>query len=187
VFVGWLGLPPFDPSVAAAWRIVAAASLDWNGGFSRRERDGTLQPSGRHKDGDKLSPATCSRFELEAKPEPYRSKRKADASWRRYDGDIGGNWKWVEDLDAYSGLAIGIDRTRISCRARSCHRTACGFPWRKPHKIALGECRVQEIRGSQRPFRAFPRRKPSRSLSGHSNCETALAGPKTDGLSRLFR
>ena len=38
------------------------------------------------------------RFELEAKPEPYRSKRKADALCRRCDGAIGGNWKWVEDL-----------------------------------------------------------------------------------------
>jgi hypothetical protein len=29
---------------------------------------------------------------------------------------------------AYSGFAIGVDRTRISCGAWWCHGTACGFP-----------------------------------------------------------
>ena len=28
----------------------------------------------------------------------------------------------------YSGFAIGVDRTRISCGAWWRHRTACGFP-----------------------------------------------------------
>jgi hypothetical protein len=72
-----------------------------------------------------------------------------------------------------SDFAMGVDRTRVSCAAWGA-QNACGFPSRKPHITAPGECREKEIRESEGHLsRSRWLDHSSRSLSGLSNCETA--------------
>src|ERR1700689_1332762 len=71
----------------------------------------------------------------------------------------------IASPDRQSSFVIGVDRTRISCGALWGHRTACGFPRRKPHIAALNECRAAGNRGSERAFRGFlPRKTTPRDL-----------------------
>jgi hypothetical protein len=64
-----------------------------------------------------------------------------------------------------STFAIGVDRTRISCRCCWNYRTACDFPRRKSHIIVLRQCCAAGNPGSDRPFRGFlPRKTTPRDL-----------------------
>ena len=89
-------------------------------------------------------------------------------------------WKNVLSRGApgQNGFAIGVDRTRISCRSCWNCRTACDFPRRKSHIIVLGQCRAAGNPGKRRVFSWFSPKEnhTSRPLSGHSNCETGTRG-----------
>ena len=94
-----------------------------------------------------------------------------------------------------SSFAIGVDRTRISCRCCWNYGTACDFPRRKSHIIVLGQRCAAGNPVSDRAFRGpgcpacpgvpwgepWGAPGPSRSLSGHSHCETALGSRSSHG------
>jgi hypothetical protein len=76
---------------------------------------------------------------------------------------------------AYGSFAIVFNRTRISCGSLWGHRTACGFPQRKPHIDSLTSAALQEIREARGLFVVFSQGKPPLAIFIRPrNCETAL-------------